>query len=60
MYIIKSARNEENVFYDKIDNIEGKWGCKEYKKMKFGKQIGKSIIRFIKYKRFRKKKEKTI
>ena len=29
-------------------------GCKEYKKRKFGKQIGKPRRRFTKYKRFRK------
>ena len=40
-YIIKGARNGEKIFCDKIDNISGKWGCKEYKKRKYGKQIGK-------------------
>ena len=45
---------EINYFVIKIDNILGKWGCKEYKKRKFGKQIGKPRRRFTKYKRFRK------
>ena len=53
-YIIKGARNGENIFCDKIHNILGKLGCKEYKKRKFGKQLGKSIKKFTKYKRFRK------
>ena len=50
----KSVRNGENIFCDKIYNILGKWGCKEYKKRKFGKQLGKSRRRFTKCKRFRK------
>ena len=45
---------EKKIFCDKIDNILGKWGCKEYKKIKFGKQLGKSRKKFTKYKRFRK------
>ena len=53
-YIIKGARNGENIFCDKIDNIPRKWRCKEYKKRKLGKQIGKPERRFTKYKRFRK------
>ena len=39
-YIIKGARNGEKILCDKIDNIPGKWECKEYKKRKFGKQLG--------------------
>ena len=35
-------RNGENILCDQIDNIPGKWGYKEYKKRKFGKQLGKS------------------
>ena len=37
-------RNEKwkKILCDKIDTILGKWGCKEYKKRKFGKQLGKS------------------
>ena len=37
-------RNEKwkKILCDKIDNIRGKLGCKEYKKRKFGKQLGKS------------------
>ena len=49
---MKGARNGEKIFCDKIDNIPGKWGCKEYKKRKFGKQLGKSRNKFTKYKRF--------
>ena len=39
-YIIKGAKNGEKILCEKIDNIPGKWGCKEYKKRKFGKQLG--------------------
>ena len=53
-YIIKGARNRKNIFCDKIYNIPRKWGCKEYKKRKFGKKIGKPRRRFTKYKIFRK------
>ena len=41
-HIIKGAGNGEKIFCDKIDNIPGKQGCKEYKKIKFGKQLGMS------------------
>ena len=40
-YIIKGARNGEKILCDKIDNIPGKWGCKEYKKKKKWKTIRK-------------------
>ena len=53
-----TMRNEENIFCDKMDNIPGKWGYKEYKKRKFGKQLGKSKKKFTKYKRFRKELRK--
>ena len=57
-YIMKGARNGEKIFYDKIDNIPRKWGCKKYKKIKFGKQLGKSRKKFTKFKRFRKELRK--
>ena len=58
--VVKDARHGEKIFCDKIDNIPGKWGCKEYKKRKCGRQLGKPRKKFIKYKRFRKIMEKTI
>ena len=45
---------EKQILCDMIDNIPAKLGCKEYRKIKFGKQLGKSIKKFTKYKRFRK------
>ena len=49
-YIVKGARHGEKILCDKIDNIPGKWGCKEYKKRKLGNPRKK----FTKYKTFRK------
>ena len=37
-YVVKGARHGEKILCDKIDNIPGKWGCKEYKKRKCGRQ----------------------
>ena len=54
MYVVQGARHGEKILYDKIDNILGKWGYKEYKKRKFGRQLGNPRKKFTKYKRFRK------
>ena len=37
----KRCEKWKTILCDKINNILGKWGCKEYKKRKFGKQLGK-------------------
>ena len=42
-YVVKGARHGEKIFYDKIDNNPGKWGCKEHKKRKFGRQFVKPV-----------------
>ena len=49
----------QKILCDKIDNIPGIWGCKEYKKRKFRKQLGKSKKKFTKYKNFRKEWKKS-
>ena len=60
MYVVKGARQGEKLLCDKIYNILGKWGCKEYKKRKFGKQLGKRRKKFTKYKRMEKTIEKIL
>ena len=37
-YVVNGAKYGEKIFCDKIDNIPGKWGCKEFRKIKFRKQ----------------------
>ena len=43
---------EKKILCNKIDNVPGKWGCKEYKKRKFGRKLGKPRNKFTKYTRF--------
>ena len=51
---MKGAKYGEKLFCDQIDNIPGNWGCKEYRKRKFKRQLGKPRKKITKYKRFRK------
>ena len=53
-YVVNGAKYGEKIFCDKIDNISGKWGCKEFRKRKFSKQLGQRRKKFTKYKKFRK------
>ena len=53
-YVVNGAKYGEKIFCDKIDNILGKWECKEFRKRKFRKQLGQPRKNFTKYKKIRK------
>ena len=53
-YVVKGAKYGEKLFCAQIDNILGNLGCKDYRKRKFKRQLGKPRTNFTKYKRFRK------
>ena len=57
-YVVNGAKYGEKIFCDKIDNIPGKLGCKEFRKRKFRKQLGQPRKNFTKYKKFRKEWKK--
>ena len=38
-YVVNGAKYGDKILCDKIDNIQGKLGCKEFRKRKFSKQL---------------------